>query len=147
MGPNGRVFDIHTQAVAWLWVKNKGPTASFAAEVTDVTGLPSDWGDYFVAEAAWDQKHLATIEIPHEGRRKLKLAIIARAPQRGFWFWTTEGQIEAPGWQWWLGDDEVADIRFSVVLTNTSTDQLKICPGRITIPGEVSDSTFELTED
>lgn len=146
VGPNGRIFDIITQAVAWVWVKNNGPTASFAAEVRDVTGLPSSWGDYFVAEAAWDQKNSATIEIPHGNRRKLKLAAVARAPQRGFWFWTSEGQNEVPGWRWWMGDREMGDVRFEVVLTNTSTDEIATCRGRIMIPEEASESTFELDD-
>ena len=70
--PGGRIFTIHTQAVAWVWVKNNGPTATVAAAINDVTGVPSDWDDYFVAEAAWDQKHSATVVIPHQGRRRLK---------------------------------------------------------------------------
>lgn len=144
MSPNGRVFSVWTHAVAWLWVRNNGPTASFAAEVKEVAGLPSSWGDYFVAEAAWDQKKSATIEIPHGGRRKLKLAAIAETPQRGFWFWTSEGQNEVPGWQWWMGDMESGDVRFEVVLTNTSTDQIAARSGRIRIPRDVSKSTFEI---
>jgi hypothetical protein len=145
MGRQGRIFEVTTQAAAWVWVKNNGPTASFAAEVRDVTGVPSEWGDYFVAEAAWDQKNSATIEIPHGGRRKLKVAAIARRPHRGFWFWTSEGQVEAPGWQWWMGDNETGDVRFEVVLTNTSTDQIATCRGRIRIPREAPDSTLELS--
>jgi hypothetical protein len=144
VGPRGRIMDIHVRAVAWLWVTNNGPTASFAAEVREVTGVPSDWGDYFVAEAEWDQKNSAVIEIPHGGRRKLKLLAIVLHPQRGFWFWTSEGQVEAPGWQAYLGDGEDADLRFEVVLTNTASDQVNACRGRVKIPGQVRDSTFEL---
>jgi len=145
MGPNGRIFTVHTEAVVWIWVKNNGPTATVAAEIRDVAGVPSKWGDYFVAEAAWDQKHSATTVIPHEGRRKLKVASVARAPQRGFWFWTSEGGKEVPGWLWWMGDAEIADVRLEVVLTNTSTDHVATCRGRIEIPREPGDSTFELT--
>ena len=135
-----------THAVAWVWVKNNGPTASFAAEVREVTGLPSKWGDYFVAEAAWDGKSSAKVEIPHGGRRKLKLAAITRYPMRGFWFFTSEGRNEVPGWYWTLGDNEQADIRFTIVLTDTDSDATVHSRGRIKIPFEVGNSSFELEE-
>jgi len=127
-------------------VKNNGPTASFAAEVREVTGLPSKWGDYFVAEAAWDGKSSAKVEIPHGGRRKLKLAAITRYPMRGFWFFTSEGRNEVPGWYWTLGDNEQADIRFTIVLTDTDSDATVHSRGRIKIPFEVGNSSFELEE-
>jgi hypothetical protein len=146
MGPNGRIFEVTTHSVAWIWVTNNGPTASFAAEIRAVAGVPSDWGDYFVAEAAWDQKNSATIEIPHGGRRKLKVATIAEFPQHGFWFWTTESQREEPGWQWWMGDRDTADVRFEVVMTNTATNQTAARWARIQIPRDVDDSSFELEE-
>ena len=140
----GRSHKATTHAVAWVWVKNHGPTASFAAEVRETTGLPSDWGDYFIAEAAWDGKSSAKVEIPHGGRRKLKLAAITSQPTRGFWFFTSEGQNEVPGWYLTLGDDERAEIRFTLVLTNTSTDASAQTRGRVKIPLELAEASFEL---
>lgn len=139
-----RLHKATTHAIAWVWVKNNGPTASFTAEVRETTGLPSKWGDYFVAEAAWDGKNSPKVEIPYGGRRKLKLAAITRYPMRGFWFFTSEGRNEVPGWYWSLGDDEKADIRFTLVLTDTSTDAVTESRGRIKIPFEVANSSFEL---
>jgi len=65
---------------------------------------------------------------------------------RGFWFFTSEGRNEVPGWYWSLGDDEQADIRFTLVLTNTSTDAATRSRGRIKIPFEVANSSFELED-
>lgn len=146
--PADRIFDVHVRAAAWLWVKNNGPTATFAAEIREVTGVPSDWGDYWVAEAAWDQKNAPTVEIPHGARRKLKVAAIAEYPQRGFWFWIADGQEEVPGMQWWLGDDESGTVAFEISITNTATDQVNTTRGSIRVPARsaISDSSFDLVE-
>ena len=133
-------------AVAWVWVKNNGPTAKFAAQVVDVKGLPESWGDYKVAEAAWDGKHSATIEIPRGHQRKLRLASVLRKP-RGFWFWTSEGQTEVPGWQWSLADDEPADVEFLLEVTDTNTGRTAQRRGQITIPLDTGETEFTLEDN
>lgn len=130
-------------AIAWVWVKNNGPTANFAAQVIDTTGLPESWGDYIVAEPAWDQKRAPVIEIPHGHQRKLKLASVLQKP-RGFWFWTSEGGAEVPGWQLRLDEDEEAAIGFALEVTNTVTDQTVRARGRIRIPQSSGITDFEL---
>jgi hypothetical protein len=132
-------------AFAWVWVKNHGPTANFAAQVVDVRGVPESWGDYKVAEPAWDGKHSAIIEIPKGHERKLRLASVLRKP-RGFWFWTSEGQNEVPGWPWPLADDEFADIEFRLEVTNTNTGHTTGKQGRITVPLDTAEAEFTLED-
>jgi hypothetical protein len=124
-------------AYVWAWVQNDGPTATLAAQILDVTGVPDDWQSdgrpYFVAEAAWDGTGSSTFQVPSGHRKKLKVASVLAHP-RGFWFWTTEHQTESPGWQWRLGERADAEIRFRLRVTDAATGQAVEMPGTIQIP-------------
>jgi hypothetical protein len=40
------------------------------------------------------------------------------AEPRGVWFWASEQGKEAPGRQWWLGEDETAEVQFLLEIVN-----------------------------
>jgi hypothetical protein len=142
-GDHGEVWEH--EAVAWVEVRNLGPTSRFAAQVHDVTGVPEFWGSpYRVTEPTWDGKHSAVTEIPRGGERRIKLASVMRDP-RGMWFWTSELGREGPGRQWWLGEGESASVEFIVEVVNIGdADQAVRKRGRLTVPLNAHDAEFTL---
>ena len=143
-GDSGEIWEH--EAVAWVEVRNQGPTSRFAAQVHDVTGVPGFWGTpYRVTEPTWDGKHAPVTESPRGGERRIKLASIMRDP-RGMWFWTSEQGREGPGRQWWLGEGERAHVEFIVEVVNVGdADQAVRKRGRLTVPLNAHDAKFTLT--
>lgn len=133
---------IH-EAVAWVWVRNSGPSADFAAQVLDVNGPP--WVDYFVAEPAWDGKNSAVTHIPKGHKRRIRLASILREP-RGFWFWTSEGQNQVPGWQWALPAESMK-VEFALEVLNQGADVSLTKKGWVTLPCDLSAAEFDFESD
>jgi hypothetical protein len=130
------------EAVAWVWVRNEGPSANFAAQILNVEGPP--WEDYFVAEPAWDGKNSPVTHIPKGHKRRIRLASILRQP-RGFWFWTSEGQNQVPGWQWSLSP-EPQHVEFALEVLNQRADVTRAKIGRITLPVDLADAEFVLED-
>lgn len=139
---NGQVW-TH-EAVFWIWVRNDGPTSTFAAQIVDVHGLPIDWAAYHVAEPLWDGKAAPTVEIPSGHQRKLRIASVLREP-RGFWFWTAEQRTEAAGWQLELKEAQPLTVDFRLEVTNTRSDRLSGAHATIKV-SRATECEFELEQ-
>ena len=101
---------------------------------------------YRVSEPTWDGKRSAVNEIPRGGERRIKLASVLREP-RGMWLWTSELGNEGPGRQWWLEDEQVAEVQFVVEVVNVGdADQAVRKGGPITVPLDPSEAEFELCD-
>lgn len=141
--PNGPVH-VHA-AVFWVYVTNRGRSSRFSARVTEVSGVPAEWGNpYAVDEPTWDGKAASSVEIERGNRKRLKLASALVIP-RAFWFWTSELRDERPGRQLDLEHARTASVAFTLAVVNSGDDdQTMEYKGRIELADELGSSTIEL---
>jgi hypothetical protein len=156
----GKGATIHYGDVTVFWVRvtNDGPSGTFTARLSEISGKPVPEHHSDIENVAWESTIEAVRDIARGGSARLILGTYARRPDTRvgayapcFWFWMARSAIWAPnahGYDWRLRELPGETIDFNLEIVNITFDKSDRWQGRITFPRDPGAGVeFDLEHD